>query len=70
MAGAYGNRTHQEPVSKPLTGFEDRAGHQPRTHSRWRLTSSNRMYPSASLYFKGSVDSDIYNYSLTRMSLS
>ena len=34
MAGAYGNRTHQEPVSKPLTGFEDRAGHQPRTHSR------------------------------------
>jgi hypothetical protein len=33
MAGAHGNRTHQEPVSRPLTGFEDRAGHQPRTHS-------------------------------------
>jgi hypothetical protein len=29
MAGAHGNRTHQEPVSRPLTGFEDRAGHQP-----------------------------------------
>ena len=36
LAGAYGNRTHQEPVSKPLTGFEDRAWHQPRTHSRLR----------------------------------
>lgn len=33
MAGTYGNRTHQEPVSKPLIGFEDRAGHQPRTRS-------------------------------------
>ena len=31
LAGAHGNRTHQEPVSRPLTGFEDRAGHQPRT---------------------------------------
>ena len=38
VAGTYGNRTHQEPVSKPLTGFEDRAGHQPRTRSlKWRL---------------------------------
>ncbi len=34
MAGAYGNRTHQEPVSKPLTGFEDRAEHQLLTRSR------------------------------------
>ena len=34
LAGAHGNRTHQEPVSRPLTGFEDRAGHQPRTRSR------------------------------------
>ena len=33
MAGAYGNRTHQEPVSRPLTGFEDRAEHQLRTRS-------------------------------------
>ncbi len=34
MAGTHGNRTHQEPVSRPLTGFEDQAGHQPRTRSR------------------------------------
>ena len=34
MAGAYGNRTHQEPVSRPLTGFEDRAEHQLLTRSR------------------------------------
>jgi hypothetical protein len=33
MAGAYGNRTHQEPVSRPLTGFEDRAEHQLLTRS-------------------------------------
>ena len=36
MAGAYGNRTHQEPVSRPLTGFEDRAEHQLLTRSRMR----------------------------------
>ena len=34
VAGAHGNRTHQEPVSRPLTGFEDRAAHQQRTRSR------------------------------------
>ena len=34
VAGAHGNRTHQEPVSRPLTGFEDRAGHQLWAHSR------------------------------------
>jgi hypothetical protein len=34
VAGANGNRTHQGPLSRPLTGFEDRAGHQPRTRSR------------------------------------
>ena len=35
LAGTHGNRTHQEPVSRPLTGFEDRAGHQPRTRSHF-----------------------------------
>jgi hypothetical protein len=34
LAGADGNRTHQEPVSRPFSGFEDRAGHQPRNRSR------------------------------------
>ena len=53
MAGTHGNRTHQEPVSRPLTGFEDRAGHQPRTRSRvlW-----NRRQPNGGAgipYFKG-----------------
>ena len=33
VTGAYGNRTHQEPVSKPLTDFEDRAVHQRQTRS-------------------------------------
>ena len=40
MAGAYGNRTHQEPVSRPLTGFEDRAEHQLLTRSRMRQDTS------------------------------
>jgi hypothetical protein len=33
LAGAHGNRTHQEPVSRPLTGFEDRTEHQQRKRS-------------------------------------
>ena len=40
LAGAYGNRTHQEPLSRPLTGFEDRAEHQLRTRSRVRQDTS------------------------------
>ena len=40
MAGAYGNRTHQEPVSRPLTGFEDRPEHQLLTRSRMRQDTS------------------------------
>ena len=48
LAGAYGNRTHQEPVSRPLTGFEDRAGHQPRTRSPQGLHSHRaRTIPSS-----------------------
>jgi len=34
LAGVSGNRTHQEPLTRPLNGCADRAGHQPRTNSR------------------------------------
>ena len=37
LAGAYGNRTHQEPLARPLTGFEDQAGHQDRSLYRGRF---------------------------------
>ena len=33
VAGAHGNRTHREPLSRPPTGFEDRGRHQPNTRS-------------------------------------
>ena len=46
MAGTHGNRTHQEPVSRPLTGFEDRAGHQPRTRSRCFVVTLDDLFAS------------------------
>ncbi len=33
LTGADGNRTHQGPVSRPLTGFEDQGRHQPAKRS-------------------------------------
>ena len=60
MAGAYGNRTHQEPVSRPLTGFEDRAEHQLLTRSRVLIDKGlRRIYQFRSVgptgYFTGFV---------------
>jgi hypothetical protein len=46
MAEAYGNRTHQEPLSRPLTGFEDRGRHQPTTRFRgddYRISQSRSL---------------------------
>lgn len=37
MAVGHENRTHQGPLSRPLTGFEDRAGHQIRRPYHARL---------------------------------
>ena len=44
LAGAYGNRTHQEPVSRPLTGFEDRAEHQLPTRSQMMQEEDSHKY--------------------------
>jgi hypothetical protein len=42
MAVGHENRTHQGPLSRPLTGFEDRAGHQIRRPYHSRLVPSPR----------------------------
>jgi hypothetical protein len=61
LAGAHGNRTHQEPVSKPLTGFEDRTEHQQRKRSlkRW-LEAACDCKRRSSFYSRGARSSIPY----------
>lgn len=50
MSVGHENRTHQGPLSRPLTGFEDRAGHQIRRpyHNVGSPQSNPRSHKSSS----------------------
>jgi hypothetical protein len=57
MAGAHGNRTHQEPVSRPLTGFEDRTEHQQRKRSPKSRHETEHDYKRRNPFFPGGLRS-------------
>jgi hypothetical protein len=64
LAGAHGNRTHQEPVSRPLTGFEDRTEHQLRKRSPLRQQAAEHEYTRRNPLFPGGLRSSIPEQSI------